>query len=106
MPWRLIEFIVIFIVFLFFIVFNLENKCDIGFGFSKIPDVPVFLTALFSFLFGMLCALPFIIKARAIKKGKTGAAGKEPQKRQGKKSAPPPQAEDSSFSDGGPYGVN
>jgi uncharacterized integral membrane protein len=105
MPWRLIEFIAIFIVFLFFIVFNLENKCDISFGFSKIPEVPVFLTTLFSFVFGMLCALPFIIKARAIKKGKSGTAGKEPKKRQGKKSEPP-SAEDSSFSDGGPYGVN
>jgi uncharacterized integral membrane protein len=101
----LIEFIAIFIVFLFFIVFNLENKCNISFGFSKIPEVPVFLTALFSFLFGMLCALPFIIKARMIKKVKAGAADKKPQKRQGKKGGTPP-AEDSSFSDGGPYGVD
>ena len=66
MPWRLIVFIVIFAVFLVFITFNLENKCDISFGFKVIPDVPVFVTVFSSFVLGIFCALPLILH---IKKG-------------------------------------
>ena len=60
MPWRLIQFIVLFAVFLVFIMFNLENKCDISFGFTVISYVPVFVTVFFSFMIGMLCILPFV----------------------------------------------
>jgi uncharacterized integral membrane protein len=63
MPWRLIVFIVIFGVFLAFITFNLEHKCDISFGFVKFEAVPVFLTVFFSFVLGLLCTLPFIFTA-------------------------------------------
>ncbi|MDR1319291.1 MAG: hypothetical protein LBJ90_06670 [Treponema sp.] len=112
MPLRLIEFIIVFAVFLVFIAFNLENKCDISFGFRTMKDVPVFLTAFSSFIFGMLCAVPFIVGARARKKaGKDGGALPEkPKKKWGKKkeeSAPPSSGSgDNTFSDGGPYGVN
>ena len=60
MPWRLIKFIIIFAVLLLFIVFNLDNKSDIGFGFAKIRDAPVYLVILLSILAGMLFTLPFI----------------------------------------------
>ena len=63
MPWRLIVFIVLFAVFLVFISFNLENKCDISFGFTVIPGVPVFLTIFFSFVTGLVCSLPFALWA-------------------------------------------
>ncbi|MCL2192549.1 MAG: hypothetical protein FWB78_04035 [Treponema sp.] len=61
MPWRLIKFIAIFVVFLLFIVFNLGNRSDISLGFHTFSDVPVFLTAFFAFILGMLLTLPFII---------------------------------------------
>jgi uncharacterized integral membrane protein len=64
MPGRLIVFIVLFLVFFLFIVFNLENKTDISFGFTKLPDIPVFVTAFFSFLAGMFCTFPFIFRKR------------------------------------------
>jgi len=64
MPWRLIVFIAIFGVFLAFITFNLENKCDISFGFKTFKEVPVFLTVFTSFVLGLLCTLPFIFTAR------------------------------------------
>jgi uncharacterized integral membrane protein len=63
MPWRLIVFILIFIILLAFITFNLENKCDISFGFAKIAQAPVFLTVFMSFILGFLSTLPFIITA-------------------------------------------
>jgi len=73
MPWRLIEFIVLFAVFFLFIIFNLENKCDISFGpteYFRIKDVPVFLTVFSSFFIGMLCTLPLIFASKARKKAK------------------------------------
>jgi uncharacterized integral membrane protein len=109
MPLRLVEFIVVFAVFLFFIAFNLGNKCDINFGFRLMKDVPVFLTAFSSFIFGMLCAVPFIISVRVKKKaGDRETPPEKPQKKWGKKKeeTPAPDAGDKSFFDGGPYGVN
>jgi len=61
MPWRLIVFIVIFSVFLAFVTFNLENRCNISFGFTDIPNVPVFLTVFTSFILGMFCTLPLVM---------------------------------------------
>jgi uncharacterized integral membrane protein len=63
MPWRLIIAIVIFAVFLIFIAFNLDNRCNISFGFVKFNDVPVFLTVFVSFVFGIFCTLPFLLRA-------------------------------------------
>ena len=72
MPWRLIKFIVIFVIFLLFIMFNIENKSDINFFFNRlvIYDVPVYLTAFLSFIFGMLFAIPFILVIKHPKKDK------------------------------------
>jgi len=67
MPWRLIVFIVLFLVFFLFIVFNLDNKTDIRYGFTgnaKLEDIPVFVTAFFSFIAGMFCTFPFIFRSR------------------------------------------
>jgi uncharacterized integral membrane protein len=57
---RLIVFIIIFAVFLTFITLNLENKCDIRFGFTTLNDVPVFLTVFISFIVGFVFALPLV----------------------------------------------
>ncbi|MCL2186653.1 MAG: hypothetical protein FWB86_12505 [Treponema sp.] len=64
MPWRLIIFIVIFAIFLVFVTFNLNNKCDISFGFTKLSEVPVFITIFSSFVLGFFCALPLIYHIR------------------------------------------
>jgi len=61
MPWRLIVIVIVFAVFLAFIMFNLNNSCDINFGFIQIENVPVFLTIFISFILGMLCSLPFAL---------------------------------------------
>jgi len=58
---RLISFIFVFVVFLCFIMFNLPNKCDISFGFTTIKDVPIFLSALSSFVLGMLVTVPMML---------------------------------------------
>jgi hypothetical protein len=76
MPWRLIGFIVFFGIFLAFIGFNLENRCDISFGFATIQDVPVFLSSFVSFVLGILWVIPFIVSFQ-LKKSKA-AKSKEP----------------------------
>ena len=84
MPWRLIQFIFFFAIFLLFIIFNLGNKCDINFGFTRINDVPVFLTAFFSFIAGMLCSFPFLLAFRSRAKDKDKPEEGKRRKKTGK----------------------
>jgi uncharacterized membrane protein YciS (DUF1049 family) len=72
MLWRLIAFILVFAVFLTFITLNLGNEyqCDINFGFTKIQNVPVFLTIFVSFALGLICALPLFMHLRKSRKDK------------------------------------
>ena len=79
--WRLIAFIFVCILFLVFIVFNLENKSDISFGFKTFEDIPVFLTAFSTFVLGMLFAAPFALslgKKRGKAAHQAGASGDSP----------------------------
>jgi len=58
---RVISIIVVFVIFLCFIMFNLPNKCDVSFGFTTIKDVPIFLSALSSFVLGMFVTVPIML---------------------------------------------
>ena len=69
-----ILFILVFAVFLCFIVFNLGNTCDVSLGFKTFHDIPVFVTALFSYALGMLFVLPMIFTVGRKRKPK-GARG-------------------------------
>jgi hypothetical protein len=46
----------------------MNNRCDISFGFVTYKDIPIFVSALFSFVLGMLFTLPMIISLRMRKK--------------------------------------
>ncbi|MDR0302448.1 MAG: LapA family protein [Treponema sp.] len=70
MPWRFILIIIIFALFLGFIGLNLENKCDINFGFAALSEIPIFFTIFVSFIFGLLFALPFVFSIRKKNKEK------------------------------------
>ncbi|MDR1971948.1 MAG: hypothetical protein LBQ46_08490 [Treponema sp.] len=84
MPWRLVIFILIGVVCLAFTGLNLENRCDISFGFGiTFSQVPVFLTAFSAFVLGMLLALPLAVSFRSKRR-----LGRKP----GKKSSPAPGA--------------
>ena len=69
---RLFGFILVFAVFLTFIVLNLQHRTDISFGFVTFQDVPVFVSTLCAFMFGILFAIPmafaFSRKKRAANK--------------------------------------
>ena len=102
MPWRLIQFIFIFVVLLLFVVFNLTNKSDIHFGFWSIKDVPVYLTVFASFILGMICTLPFMLKAGSQKKNKT----EKPDKKQVQSSSSGRSSGENEFSDRSSYGID
>lgn len=101
---RLSAFIVIFLIFLGFIALNLQNKCDISLGFRVLPGVPVFLTALCSFLLGMLFTLPIAISSLGRQKKKL-ASPKAPKKsgKDGKDAVP---ALDEIKKEDSPYGID
>jgi uncharacterized membrane protein YciS (DUF1049 family) len=76
MPGRLIVIIIVLAVFLAFITLNLDNKCDISFGFKTIKDVPVYLTVFSFYALGLLTSLPFFIRKK-IKNDTEDIGGKE-----------------------------
>jgi uncharacterized integral membrane protein len=95
MPWRLIGLIVILAILLAFIGFNLDNTCAVSFGFTRIDNVPVYVTVFASFVLGMLMSVPFLISFALRKKNP-----KAPKK--DKTAEPLPL----SGGDDGPYGIN
>jgi len=68
MPWRLILFIAVFAVFLGFVTLNLDNRCNINFGFTQFEQVPIFLTVFITFSLGLLCATPLALLLRRKRK--------------------------------------
>jgi uncharacterized membrane protein YciS (DUF1049 family) len=81
MPWRLIAVVAVFVVFLFFISFNLDNKCNISFGFTVIEEAPVFLTIFISFGLGFITTIPFVFFL--LKKKKGIIVKEKPEKKKG-----------------------
>jgi uncharacterized integral membrane protein len=108
MPWRLIGFIILFGILLVFISLNLQNSCNISFGFKTIENVPVYLTAFCAFALGLLCAIPLSISFRRKKKTKRIAPSGE--NKPGKKKKDEVSLEDipeiSPYRDDGHYGVD
>ena len=87
MPFKLILFILLLVIAAVFTGLNLENACDINFGFRRFEQVPVFLTILFSFLAGVLMTLPFTFGkrrgTRPVKTEKVGLFKKEKKVKSG-----------------------
>ena len=70
-------FILVFAVFLCFIIFNLGNASNVSLGFRTFNDIPVFVTALFSFALGMLFAIPVLFTVGRRRKLKAANAHAE-----------------------------
>jgi uncharacterized integral membrane protein len=103
MPWRLIGWILILGIFLVFIALNLGNSCSISFGFHTFPNVPVYLTALSFFVFGLLCTIPVMISIRfGKKKGEPAKEKKGKSRKKGEETALPEVIP----GENGPYGID
>ncbi|MFP3089213.1 hypothetical protein LQZ21_02675 [Treponema sp. TIM-1] len=74
MPWKLIGFVVFFGILLVFIGLNLNNSCDISFGFTTIEQVPIYLTVFSAFVLGLLCTIPLMVSLRFRKSKSPDAA--------------------------------
>ncbi|GHT87008.1 hypothetical protein FACS1894137_13450 [Spirochaetia bacterium] len=109
MPWRLIGLVLVFIIFLAFTGFNLNNRCDISFVFWTAKELPVFLPIFASFVLGLLCSIPFAIsidRKRAKKDGKDIDTPTQPKKKWGKGDSPQGGGGPEDLSAGGPYGID
>jgi uncharacterized integral membrane protein len=75
MPWRLIGFILALVIITAFIGFNLDNACNVSFGFLHLEQVPVYLTVFSSFVAGMIVVLPFAF-GRSMKRKKVSSSSR------------------------------
>jgi uncharacterized integral membrane protein len=118
---KFVGFVALCAVFLVFIGFNLENKCDISFGFTKLSDVPVFFTAFASFVLGLLASVPIAISIRLKKnrkqsiqaakraeKNRAKAGGSSREEALWEKAEPEEKSsyKDASYKDDGTYGID
>ena len=78
MPFKLIGFLLLLIVAIFFIGFNLDNRCDVSVLFHTFKDVPIVLSLLAAYVLGSLSVIPFLFGRR---KKKIQAARKETRKK-------------------------
>lgn len=70
MPGKMIFFLVVLAVVVFFAGFNITNVSDISFGFYTITDVPIFISLFIAFVVGTLVMIPFVAKKKVPKKKK------------------------------------
>jgi len=102
---RLFGFLLVFAVFLSFIVLNLQHRSDLSFGFIIFRDVPVFISVLCSFMFGVLFSIPmafaFSRKKRAANKH-SKETDKSPEKSPAADNYLPAELE----KENSPYGIN
>ena len=68
MPVRLIGTIILLLAVTLFAGANLDNRCNINFIFKTVQNVPVFLTAVVSFLAGAIVMIPFTFHSKKNKK--------------------------------------
>ena len=99
---RLIIFILIFAIFLCFIIFNLPYKSDVNLGFTSFTDIPIFITALTSFILGMIVSVPLVFLFR---RGKKQPAVPKVSKKQLKKQNEI-AAQDTIKKEDSPYGID
>ena len=108
MRWRLIQFIVLFAVFLVFTMLNLneENRCVVNFGFANTGDIPVFIPIFFSFMIGMLCMLPFVFIKSQKKQDAAPKKGFFAKKANKQSNKPDTDIEDTGISNNKNYGID
>lgn len=81
MPWKLVGFIICLILGTCFAGFNLDNSCNISFGFASFQNVPIFFSLIVAFSCGVLVTLPFtVIKKKSAKEKKVQAEEKAMKK--------------------------
>jgi uncharacterized integral membrane protein len=84
-----IFFILVFACFLCFIIFNLGNASNVSLGFRTFNDIPVFVTALFSFALGLLFTFPLLFTVGRRRRQKAAKALAEKSQLEGEQTETP-----------------
>lgn len=63
-PWKMIFFLAILAIVVFFAGFNITNVSDISFGFYTVSEVPIFISLFVAFLAGALVMIPFVARKK------------------------------------------
>ena len=70
MPWKMVFFLAVLALVVFFAGFNITNVSDISCGFYTITNVPIFISLFMAFVVGTLVMIPFVGKRKSRKKAK------------------------------------
>jgi uncharacterized integral membrane protein len=99
--------VLILLVFLVFIGLNLDNRCNISFGFwATAEPVPIFLPIFASFVLGLLCSIPFAVSIGMKRSRKNKASEISGSKKKRGKGDPPPGNLPEEYPVGGPYDID
>lgn len=79
MPFKLIGFLIVLLVAIFFIGFNLDNRCDVSVVLHTFEDVPIVLSLLAAYVLGSFSVIPFLLGRR---RKKNSSAKKETGKKE------------------------
>ncbi|MDR0643552.1 MAG: hypothetical protein LBG05_01375 [Treponema sp.] len=93
--FALIEFIVILIAALIFVLSNQQSSCDISlFGLYTFRNEPVYVISLVSFTLGIIVSIPFFLFFIFKKKSKGGTEIKRRKKDEVEEPTTAPQSQD------------
>jgi uncharacterized integral membrane protein len=78
MPWKLIAFIALLIIFVIFSGLNV-HEVQVNFGIFSISEVPLFVLLITSFILGTVVTIPFMIVSEKNKIKKTKPSSNKKQ---------------------------
>ena len=78
MPRKMIFFLIVLALVVFFAGFNINNVSDISFGFYTLTEVPIFISLFIAFAVGTLVMIPFVARKKVPKKKKKDIEAAEP----------------------------
>ncbi len=64
MPFKLIAFLLVMLIAIFFIGFNLDNRCNVSVILHTFEDVPIVLSLLAAYVLGSFSVIPFLLGRR------------------------------------------
>lgn len=64
MPFKLIAFLIVMLIAIFFIGFNLDNRCNVSVILHTFEDVPIVLSLLAAYVLGSFSVIPFLLGRR------------------------------------------
>lgn len=87
MPFKLIAFLIVMLVAIFFIGFNLDNRCNVSVILHTFEDVPIVLSLLAAYVLGSFSVIPFLLgrRRKRINTEKKDSVKKERKQKEQKK---------------------